>query len=184
LFQKTRSITGLRPAYTTWNEINKGLLTEPEGPSMEEDLRWGAAASFSLNVETPWDVLRAQLLWAIWCQRVAHSFQEEQFHLGIVLWQAWRNTIYSVMEAYKELFRHKQNEEKRQEMITCFQTIWTAAGVFGRLGNDGIQWNLTPHSEFLPRDLGARWRNPSRSTASPPLWISKLTSQRDRTCRT
>lgn len=106
------------------------------------------------------EFLRAQLLWAIWCQRVAHSFQEEQFHLGIVLWQAWRNTIYSTMEAYIELFRHKQNEEKRQEMITCFQTIWTAAGVFGRLGNDGIQWNLTPHSEFLPRDLGARMAQP------------------------
>lgn len=172
LFRRTMNITGLRPAYTTWKEISRGLLMEPEGPSMEEDLRWDAAASFTLSTETPWDILRAQLLWAIWCQRVAHSFREEQFHLGVVLWQAWRNTIYCAMEAYKELFRHKRNEEKRQEMITCFQKIWTASEVFGRLGNGGIQWNITPHPEFLPRDLGAWLAQPTqinRLSPSPDL---------------
>ena len=117
LFRSTRNLAGLPPAYHSWKEINRGLLTEPSGPSMEEELRWDTADAFSLNTETPWDILRAQILWMIWCQRVTHSFREEQFHLGIVIWQAWRNTIYCAMEAYKELFRHKRNEEQRHQMI-------------------------------------------------------------------
>jgi exonuclease III len=113
LFRQTRAKTHLRPAYHTWKEISRGLLTEPDGPSMEEDLRWDTASSFTINTETPWDTLRAQLLWSIWCQRVAHAFSDEHFHLGVVLWHAWRNTIYCAMEAYKELFRHKRNEGKK-----------------------------------------------------------------------
>ena len=171
LFQNTRRIAGLNADYTSWAEISRGLLTAPAGPSAEEDLRWDTAAAFSINTETPWDILRAQLLWAIWCQKVSHAFKEEHFHLGVILWQAWRNTIYCAMEAYKELFRHKRNEEKRQEMISCFQQIWTAANLFGRLGGSGIRWNLTPHPEFLPRDLGA-W-------IIPPIRVNKLSPSPD-----
>lgn len=163
LFQNTRRAAGLNADYTSWTEISRGLMNEPEGPSAEEDLRWDTTSSVSINTETPWDILRAQLLWALWCQRVFHAFKDEQFHLGMALWQAWRNTIYCAMEAYKELFRHKRNEEKRQEMIGCFQTIWTAANVFGRLGGTGIKWNITPHQEFLPKDLGA-WTVPPINT--------------------
>lgn len=122
---------------------------------MEEDLRWDTASAFKITLDTPWAILRAQLLWAIWCQRVEVAFREEQFHLGIVLWQAWRNTVYCTMEAYKKLFRHHRNEEKRQEMISCFQKIWTQAEIFGRLRGNEIKWNLTPHKEFLPVELGA-----------------------------
>jgi hypothetical protein len=174
LFRKTRSLAEPNIAYTNWTEISRGLLTEPDGPSMEEDLRWDTAAAFSVNSETPWDLLRAQVLWSIWCQRVAHSFREEQFHQGIVLWHAWRNTIYCAMEAYKELFRHKRNEEKRQEMISCFQAVWTKAEIFGRMGATGIKWNITPHSEFLPQDLGAWVAQPiqiQRSSPSPDIEV-------------
>lgn len=171
LFRNTRSLAGLRPAYHTWEEISRGLLTKPSGPNMEEDLKWDTATAFTLNTKTPWDMLRAQILWATWCQRVAHSFREEQFHLGIVLWQAWRNRIYCAMEAYKELFRHKRNEEKRQQMIYCFQTIWTAADIFERLGSTGIKWNLTPHPEFLPKDMGA-W-------TARPIQIHRLSPSPD-----
>ena len=54
---------------------------------------------------------------------------------------------------------HKRNEEKRQEQIACFQQVWTAGEIFGRLGNDDIKWNLTPPSTFLPQELGA-WLAP------------------------
>lgn len=66
------------------------------------------------------------------------------------------------MEAYKELFRHKRNEEKRQAAISCFQAVWTAANIFGRKQGEKIQWNLTPHQNFLPRDLGAWMAQPIR----------------------
>ena len=146
-------------------------MTDPPGPSVEEELRWDTAATFTINTETPWwDILRAQLLWSIWCHKVAHAFQNDQFHLGSVLWKAWRNTIYCAMEAYKELFRHKRNEEKRHEMISCFETIWTAHRIFGRASNSSIKWNITPHSEFIPRDLGAWITPPIRiHMASPSL---------------
>jgi hypothetical protein len=75
------------------------------------------------------------------------------------------------MEAYKELFRHKRNEEKRQEMIECFQKIWTNANIFGRLVNSGIKWNVTPHANFLPQELGA-W-------TIPPIRIHRLSLSPD-----
>lgn len=53
--------------------------------------------------------------------------------------------MYYAMEAYKELSRHKRNEEKKQELITCFQKSWTTTGIFGRLSGTIIKWNLTPH---------------------------------------
>lgn len=122
LFRNTRQSVGFAPAFHTWKEINRGLMTEPEGPKIEEDLKWDTAAAFTLTIDTPWDILRANTLWAIWCQRVELAFMNEPFHLGVVLWSAWRNTIYCAMEAYKELFRHQRNEEKRHEAIECFQT--------------------------------------------------------------
>ena len=168
LLSDTRAAAGLPPAFITWTQISRGLMTIPEGLSAEEELRWDTAAAFSINSNTPWDILRAQLLWAIWCQRVAHAFSDESFHLGVVLWNAWRNTIYCAMEAYKELFRHKRNEEKRQEMITCFQQIWTSNNVFGRLQGDKIRWNLTPHLAFLPKELSAWTAAPIRINRLSP----------------
>ena len=108
----------------------------------------------------------------MWCQKGAHTFREEKFRLGVVLWHAWRNTIYCAMEAYKELFRHKRNEVKRQKTISCFQQIWTAENMFGRLQRDTIKWNITPPQDFLPHELGA-WTVPpirfNRLSPSPDL---------------
>ena len=155
LFRNTRRVAGLTAGYTSWEEVSRGQMNDPPGPNVEEDLQWDTAATFTLNSETPWDILRAQLLWATWCQKVAHVFKDDQYHLGLVLLNAWKNTVYCAMEAYKELFRHKMNEEKQQEMITCFQQVWTASNIFGRMGNSGIRWNVLPHQEFLTRDLAA-----------------------------
>lgn len=171
LYRNTRNAAGLPHSYNTWQEISRGLMTEPEGPSATDDLQWDTVAAYSIDADTSWDILRAQLLWAIWCQRVAHAFHDETFHLGVVLCQAWRKTIYCAMEAYKELFRHKQNEEKRQEMITCFQQIWTAANIFGRKQGAEIKWHIIPHKEFLPQELGA-W-------TTPPIRIHRLSPSPD-----
>lgn len=143
-------------------------MISPPGPSIEEDLQWDNAAAFSVNMETPWDTLRAPLLWAIWCQRVDLAFRENHFHLGAILWNAWRNTVYSAMEAYKELFRHKRNEEKRQQLIDCFQKVCTVGNLFGRLRGGDIKWNLTPHQEFLPKYLGAWNATPLRIIGRSP----------------
>ena len=75
------------------------------------------------------------------------------------------------MEAYKELFRHPRNEEKRQELISCFQKVWTVTEIFGRLRDGTIQWNLTPHREFLPAALKA-WN-------APPIRLNRLSPSPD-----
>jgi exonuclease III len=67
LFRDLRHRAGLSPAYHSWKDISRGLLTDPPGPCIEEDLRWDTAAAFKVTMDTPWDVLRAQILWAIWC---------------------------------------------------------------------------------------------------------------------
>jgi exonuclease III len=170
-FRRTRQAAGLPASYITWKDISRGLMMDPAGPSVEADLQWDTASSVTINMETPWDILRAQLLWGIWCQRVALAFEEEQFHLGRALWQAWKNTIYCAMEAYKELHRHKRNEEKRQQMISCFQKIWTANNIFGTLDGTRIKWKLTPHEEFLPQALGA-WN-------ATPIRINRLSPSPD-----
>lgn len=171
LFRDTRRAAGLPPSYLSWLDISRGLMGDPPGPHIEEELRWDTASAFSLNTETPWDILRAQLLWSTWCKKIAYTFRNEEFHLGVVLWHAWRNTVYCAMEAYKELFRHKRNEEKRQEAITCFQQIWTGSNLFGRLHNSTIKWNITPPPEVLPKELGA-W-------TIPPIRINRLSPSPD-----
>ena len=62
LFRNTRQTAHLPPTYSTWEEISRGLLSDPLGPQVEEELCWDTTATFSLNVETPWDILRAELL--------------------------------------------------------------------------------------------------------------------------
>lgn len=46
LFRDTRHLTGLPSAYNTWTEICKGLMTEPAGPHIEEELKWDTAAAY------------------------------------------------------------------------------------------------------------------------------------------
>lgn len=70
------------------------------------------------------------------------------------------------MKAYKELFWHAKNEEKKQELIACFQKVWTQAEIFGRLKGGNLKWNLTSHRDFLPAELGA-WN-------SSPICINRL----------
>ena len=171
LFRAVRQVAGLPASYHTWKDISRGLMSEPDGPSIEEDLRWDTASAITVNMHTPWDVLRAQLLWSIWCRRVELAFRDDQFHLGAKLWHAWRNTVYCAMEAYRELFRHKRNEEKKQELISCFQQVWTQGHIFGRLRNGEIHWNLTPHAAFLPEDLSA-WN-------ATPIRIQRLSPSPD-----
>lgn len=174
--RRTRLAAGLAATNLTWRKISRGLMTNPGGPSVDADLQWDTASAISINFDTPWDILRAQLLWAIWFQRVAQAFNDEQFHLNLVLWYAWRNTIYGAMEAYKELHRHKRNEEKRQEQISCFQKIWTTSNIFGKLRGADIKWQLTPPQEFLPQLLEHGLPSPSGSTNyhPPRIWRPTL----------
>lgn len=181
--RQTRLAAGLTPAYTNWKDISRGLMSDPGGISVESDLQWDTASAFTINSDTPWDILRAQLLWAIWRQRVTHAFDDEQFHLGLVLWHAWRNTIYCAIKAYKELHMHKQNEEKMQEQIACFQQIWTADQIFGKLRGEEIKWHLTPHQAFLPQALSAWIATPIRVHRLLRLRTLKPSSRRRRTSR-
>jgi hypothetical protein len=75
------------------------------------------------------------------------------------------------MEAYRELHRHKRNEEKRQQLLSCFQQIWTANNIFGTLNGTTIKWHLVPHEAYLPQDLGA-WN-------AMPIRINRLSPSPD-----
>ena len=72
------------------------------------------------------------------------------------------------MEAYKELHRHKHNEEKRQEQIACFEQVWTNANIFGRIHNTNIKWHLTPPTKFLAQELGAWMASPIKILRRSP----------------
>lgn len=128
LFRNTRLKAGLAPAFYTWKEISRGLMSKTPGPRIEEDLKWDAAAAFTLNIDTPWDLLRANTLWAIWCQRVELAFRNEQFHLGVVLVKAWRSTILCGMEAYRpsalsEDHRHRIRRQSLPHNLTWRITL-------------------------------------------------------------
>ena len=74
----------------------------------------------------------------------------------IVLWRLTKNSIDT-------------REMKRN--IKCFQQIWTESNIFGRLQGNTIKWNVTPHQEFLPKELGA-W-------TVPPIRINQLSPSLD-----
>lgn len=111
LLRNTRRASKLPPSYLSWLDISRRLMRDPPRPHVDEELQWDTTSIFSFNFDTLWDILQAQLLWSIWCQRVAHTFRDKNFHLGVVFWHAWQNIFYCSMEAYKELFRHKINEK-------------------------------------------------------------------------
>jgi hypothetical protein len=67
LFRQLRSMAGPSPAFLNWKEVSRGLMTYSGGPKVDSDLQWDTTSSFSINTYTPWDILRAQLLWTIWC---------------------------------------------------------------------------------------------------------------------
>lgn len=60
LFHNLRRIAGLNTGYTTWKEISRGCVIDP--PSVDEDLRWDTTAAYTINTETPWDILTAHVL--------------------------------------------------------------------------------------------------------------------------
>lgn len=65
LYINTRRAVGLPPTYKTWKEISRGLMVETPGPCIKKELRWDTTAAIVVTPDTPWDILRAQLLWAI-----------------------------------------------------------------------------------------------------------------------
>ena len=83
------------------------------------------------------------------------------------------NRIYILLNHMQGMKKkpHVRNEEKRQELISCFQEVWTQGGIFGRMREGDLKWNLTPHKEFLPVELGA-WN-------STPIRINRLSPSPD-----
>lgn len=63
--------------------------------------------------------------------------------------------IQGITQAQKE-------QKKRQELMTCFQKVWTIANLFGRASRGSIRWNLTPPQVFLPKEFGAWIAQPIR----------------------
>jgi hypothetical protein len=82
---------------TTWSNYNDlclrhnqpRLIANEEGILLgywtnieEEDDKWNFTSNYEVTKNTPWDLLRCNLLWQIWCQRCAKVRKGKTFHLG------------------------------------------------------------------------------------------------------
>ena len=50
LFRNTQRVTGRALAYHTWQEVSRGLMTNPTGPNLKEELQWDTTTTFTLNI--------------------------------------------------------------------------------------------------------------------------------------
>lgn len=89
--------------------MGKALATSKHPYAKE--IPWDAEKAFTITSNTPWDILRTNILWHIWTQRCNHNFREEQFSLANALSSAWQTTIQIGMVAWYKIlkYRHKRN---------------------------------------------------------------------------
>lgn len=160
--RRIRSKAGLQPGLMTWEEVLYGDLGTPNTPGrgvQDTDTLWDAGQPCSINVSTPWNIIRHALLWYIWCQHCEHDMRDGAFHIGIALFRAWQVTVQVGMGAWRELQknRRKRNPEKHSAMEQLFLLIWCQANLFCSNQAGKPQWNPAPNHEFLPREFARRY---------------------------
>jgi hypothetical protein len=75
-----------------------------------------------VDSDTIWDILRANLLW----------FNNENFHLGAALLNAWRATIYIGMEVEQDIDKYPRKPERTASMRAKFNSIWMQGNFFAQ----------------------------------------------------
>jgi hypothetical protein len=85
-----------------------------------------------VDSDTIWDILRANLLWFIWCQRCKFELNNENFHLGAALLNAWRATIYIGMEVEQDIDKYPRKPERTASMRAKFNSIWMQGNFFAQ----------------------------------------------------
>lgn len=115
---------------------------------------WGADKTFTINSNTPWDMLRTNLLWNIWTQKCNHNFREERFNLYSAMYKAWQTTIQIGMVAWYEVvkLRGKRNQQRQAQLEEVCSNIWTKGNIFSSKTHNAIQWKFTPDAVFISRE--------------------------------
>jgi hypothetical protein len=116
----------------TWRNYNDLRLrfNQPQVEEMEEDIllgfwtikeaedsKWTFTSNCEVNRNTPWDLLRCNLLWQIWCQRCAKVRKGKKFHLRTAIFKAWRTTIHTGIAAWNNIW---ENRNRVSVQITIF----------------------------------------------------------------
>jgi hypothetical protein len=162
-----REIVGLPPRLQNWWEILSGVYDPPGQPG--QAVTYPPQSSFPVNNtqmgnpidERPWEILRACLLWFLWCQKCEFDLRNGDFHIRVALYLAWQQTIQIGMGQWYELTKYNGDREKsnkQQQKEEEFLVTWSYGGVFCSTDRD-IRWHIAPHREFLSRDLANRYRS-------------------------
>lgn len=184
LFKNLRQKANLTQEPENWEETLMGKALATTGQCHEVELPWGADKAYTINSNSPWDMLRTNLLWYIWVQKCNHNFREEKFNLTSALYRAWQTTIQIGMAAWYEIqkFRGRRNQQRQLQLEEACIRIWTKGNIFANESQGNIQWKHTPDSTFLKRELAEEFlgtRNQRRDRQPSQSSNSSLANQRD-----
>lgn len=90
--------TAYLPTLAIWEDVLFGQLTlqHQNGTS-------SLMSTIKISTKTPWTLLRALILWNIWCSKRSFDHDKDTYHTGLVLYKVWVTTIYIGMEAWRDL---------------------------------------------------------------------------------
>lgn len=101
-----REIAGLSTRLSGWWEILTGIYDPPGQPSLSKILAPpnpnkppNGQASLHVIDESPWEILRVNLICSLWCQKVEFDIRKGKFHISIALFRAWQATVQAGMGA-------------------------------------------------------------------------------------
>lgn len=139
-FRNLRRKAELTHEPKNWEEILMGKALATNIQSYTEEIPWGADKAYTITSNTPWDMLRTNLLWHIWTQKCNHNFKEEKFNLASALFRAWQTTIQIGMAAWYEIvkYRGRRNQQRRAQLEDNCISIWTKGNIFSSNLNDSI----------------------------------------------
>ena len=116
----------------SWIDIVVGKFPINNKTTYIEDTPWEAATSYTINGNTPWDILRTNLLWYLWTQECEHNYRRTQFSLAQALANTWRTTIQLGLAAWRKILKLQQkgNPLKQLQIEESFKDMWNTGQVF------------------------------------------------------
>ena len=154
-FRALRDSSTLGDYCREWPEHLTGLMEGPADIPKCRAVQWSAAADTIIDANTPWDLLRSNLLWSLWCQRCNFELGHKPFHAGAALFNAWRATILSGIEALADIYRHHRTPKVCADKQLIFQKIWTKDAIFAKMDADRMVWTFVPPASLLPQGMAS-----------------------------
>lgn len=154
-FRYLRRKANLSQEPENWEEMLMGKALTTTRQIHKEEIQWGATKAYTITSNTPWDMLRTNLLWNIWTQKCKHNFMEGNFNLASAMHNAWQTTIQIGMAAWYEIrkFRDKRKQQRQAQLEETFINIWTEGEIFSSKHDGSIHWKFTLDASFLTKEL-------------------------------